>query len=814
MHHTRASTTNLNRYIYGCVFHILTPCLTNYCTCLQVVLEDIELLGSTEDLALASKLDQSRTVKCEEELTNHRSGGVIHRPMLVPLTNDNDELQAVLLDAGVSMDLVAQVVKISETEAEILFLSQQKCKPPLAEASVVAPESNSQGNELVAAPGNTTLLPQESSNKNNEEREPTSPFDKVLRQYVDQTSRERAMLEEILATKISKLTDEVSLWQPPTTSLTDPVNSNEITLYTFGTFFTQCLLCGGSEIQVTCVQMVERTGPLMKKAIGAIFAFEGIIALIVLGIREAKSSQVFQAAIHLAHTVFQTEVTRVNKTTHQPESERSSSKDHESISALGLIEEVSCTNWGYGLRTILEWALASPLCWSISHTGKPNPSSTSSRSLKGLSRFDQVPPSIDRDFLQFIRLLVEQDLTRTKFFDELLDLTPTGNASGIIFARNRLRLLRLALRNEIIRCQISTNVKTNIQALCTSILTPKHFTHSDQTTMERGDRDVLTIRLASECLEEVDSSVLSRDQRNYRANLLTSVRRHLEVSNNSNSHHSHRYFHTAFFIQDPLLDAEVAEFDTQLQRYFSHHPRPTALYRHSFVRGSRSTSKNDKAEMRESFQKGNIAFDGQVVARTLPIGTFHDEIQHKSAPFVFEIGTPTDKKSTTTPSSHHAGHQEIVSSFSAFRGTIERRNDPPKRSNKVSPEQHLQAPSGTKAAGTTTNKQPVTTVVNSTVSTLPSNTTAVQSPSRDAEDSTAIPKSAITNQTFGTTPPASHPPISIPAVAEQVPPNTEGASLSNKANQPDPVKGGAKGRGKEKGKGKTSGKDPEHCVLQ
>ncbi|KAF1776850.1 hypothetical protein GQ600_11512 [Phytophthora cactorum] len=344
----------------------------------QVVLEDIELLGSTKILHLFK-------------------GNTLSKMTMIKLTiaDDYDELQAVLLDAGVPMDLVALVADISRREPEMLLPSQQKDE--------VIPESRSPSSK----PSDGTLITEE---QGNEERTQLH----LSIQHCDK----RSMLEEILATKISKRIDDVSSWQCPAISPTDPANSNEITLYTFGTFFTQCLLCGGADIQVTCVQMAERTAPLLKNVIGPTCAFEGIVAMIILGIREAKTSQVFQTAIHLAYTIFLAEST-----------------------SLRLIEEVACANWSYGLRVILEWTLASPFCWSISHTGKP--------SLEGLERVSKAPPSVDR----FIRLLVDQDLTRTTFFGELLDFTPTDNATGLTFARNHLRLLRLILRSDIIRCQ-------------------------------------------------------------------------------------------------------------------------------------------------------------------------------------------------------------------------------------------------------------------------------------------------------------------------------------------------------------------------
>ncbi|ETN17638.1 hypothetical protein PPTG_05387 [Phytophthora nicotianae INRA-310] len=261
--------------------------------------------------------------------------------MLLPPANDYDELQAVLLDAGVPMDLVVQISNMSRDD-EILL-------QPTGE---VIPELRSPSNTSRAISGNGTVISEERDSRTNDEKDVTSPFESALRQYLEQSARERSMLEKIFATNISTSTVDVSSWQPPTNSPTDPANSNEITLYTFGTFFTQCLFCGGPDIQVTCIQMAERTAPLVKKVIGATCAFEGIVALIVVGIREAKTSQVFQTAIHLAYTVFLTETASTKKMSEHGEDEHCGG-----VSALNLIEEVACPNWSYGLRVILEWAL-------------------------------------------------------------------------------------------------------------------------------------------------------------------------------------------------------------------------------------------------------------------------------------------------------------------------------------------------------------------------------------------------------------------------------------------------------------------------
>ncbi|OWZ11887.1 hypothetical protein PHMEG_00015027 [Phytophthora megakarya] len=742
-----------------------------------VVLEDIELLGSIEDSATAHGLGSSLSCakfKQVDEFSNHRSG-VIHRRVRLPLTSDNDNLQAILLDAGVPMDLVVQVATISEHE-ESGSLPKSQSDREECYTTEFTPESNSQVNGIIEISDRTSL--QYQKRIDNEDKEPISPFDGVLRQHIKQTSRERHMLEEIFANKIYTRRDEIDSWQSPTITPDDPVNSNEITLYTFGTFFTQCLLCGDAEIQVTCVQLVERVAPLLKNAIGSISTFEGIIALIILGVREAKSSQTFHAAIHLAYTVFHTESMHVQNSSHT----LNAKDDNFRTSALGLIEEVACANWSYGLRITMERILASSLCWSVGHIGTSMPCKTSFRVS---NRSPKPSPSIDRQFLQFIRLLVEQDLTRENFFNELIDLASTDNEPGSSFTRNRLRLFRLILRNELIRCKVPPYLKMSVQTLCSNVLT-------SLSSPRRGlERDTTTTRLASECLTEIDRPG-ANDQENTK--LLTSLHRHLEDSNIPNSHH---YIHTALYIQDPLLDADETEFMTQLQRYFSGQTRPNALYRHSFVRTS-AVMEGGPVKTCESLRKGNIVFQGQLVARTPPTGTFHDEIERNSAPFVFDLYD----MSATGSSLLSADHQKVTSSFAIFRGTLERRSATPKRSSRVSPAQQKAAlMTGTKMTNTQHDVDPGN-------KTLITSLSGNLSPDLDAKILPNIPAPRLTPVTAAT------------IAGEQTPKQPEDIKYLNTSNDPDRKSGNKynqqnrKNKGNVKDKNKKDYKNPDNCILQ
>ncbi|KAF1776816.1 hypothetical protein GQ600_11477 [Phytophthora cactorum] len=278
----------------------------------------------------------------------------------------------------------------------------------------------------------------------------------------------------------------------------------------------------------------------------------------------------------------------------------------------------------------------------------------------------------------------------------------------------------------------------------------------------------MVIRLASECLAELDR--------------LT-----------SNGHQSNIL----------LTKAEKQVFTAQLQRYFSSQPRPNGLYRHSFVRASQL---DDGAyEPSESFQKGNIAFQGQVVARTPPTITFHDEIQRNTAPFVFNIGDSVP---------HPAGHHEIVSSFAAFKGTIERRNDPLKRSNKVSPEQQKQIyrsqnllpQANNPTKNTITSDYPGGTVAKDS-SSVPEIVALNQTPATSKE----VP--AVSTQQLATTPPVNSP---APVINKLKPKEPTKQLIS--INQTDRRKRGAKGTSQEKVKSdsgsRNDGKDPDHCILQ
>ncbi|GMF13829.1 unnamed protein product [Phytophthora lilii] len=811
MHQAKAHRTNLSRYRFvRDVLHSGTNYFTNCHHLAQIALHEIELLGSVDGIDKPS-------------IHYKPSDLVAERPQLPPSRNDSDELQTVLLDAGIPMDLVAQVANVNVKNAEMVSSPQHHHGgSPLSDINKIAPVSNKPDNDNdTAALSEDTQAFQAIENDN---CGATSPFDKVLRHYVEQSVREKAVLEEILATRISNRTEDVSLWLSPTIPLEDPANSSEITLYTFGVFFTQCILCGESDIQVTCIQMAERFACFLVKTIGVTDAFEGIVALIVLGAREAKSRHVFQAAIHLAHTVF------LGSSSRQPGQARDAidSSSGRSATALGVVEEVPQSNWSYGLRIILEWTLASSLCWSITNrTGKPSQQfKTDSQTLKSSGQAANGTQSIDRSFLQFIRLLVGQDLTRSSFFDELLDLTPTTSATGSLFATNRLRLIRLALRNEIIRCQISTNVKDRIRTLCNSITTASNTTN---TQVKVAYDDTVRIRLASECLDKINESEPSTHVSSYekQPNMkwLASVHKHLEISSSPNNHHSHYYCHKPLCIEDP---SEAAPFATQLQQYFLTQPRPSALYRHTFVLGA-CTASNDDTEVKELFKKGNIAFQGHVFPRNPPSESFHEEIQRKAAPFVFDISNG-NKNPNMPQTSQVTGLQEIVSAFAAFRGTIERRSDRPKQLSKVVPQnQHLHADvKGTIAAtankpsvvSTSNNNNPTATLPSTvgTVSTsaqhvIDSSPAAMISRPNDIKISTQLADSPVVSQTPQVTPPVQNHLESPPAI---VAPETLATSQVSNTNQTNPSKSGPDVEVKQKGKRKTNSdtKDPENCVLQ
>lgn len=107
------------------------------------------------------------------------------------------------------MDLVARLISISEAKMPALPL--EDCKSQVADNSEAVPESSSEGKTSVALPGSPSAGVLET---NDDDREIPSPFDCLLRQYVEQAALEKAVLEDILATKLCERKDDVSTWQP------------------------------------------------------------------------------------------------------------------------------------------------------------------------------------------------------------------------------------------------------------------------------------------------------------------------------------------------------------------------------------------------------------------------------------------------------------------------------------------------------------------------------------------------------------------------------------------------------------------------
>ncbi|RLN55519.1 hypothetical protein BBJ28_00002769 [Nothophytophthora sp. Chile5] len=739
---------------------------------LQVILEEIEVLGSAQPLRGAQ-------IKGDEGTSTW------HSPLFLSRTKDEDSLETVLLEAGVSLDLVSQVVAFQQATNDP---ESPLSDPTLQVAS--SPPTESNDSYLLESKPTDNVDPQL-----DQEQEPVSPFDSALRQYVEQNARETAMLESVLGSRIHSL--DLSSWQSPTLSARDPANSNEVTLYTFGGFFTQCLLCGTSDVQVTCVRMVERYAQVLKTTANATAAFEGIVAVVVLALRGSQSTQVFQTAIHLAHTLFQAPSSTRSMENQTPfDGETEATTVLLTQTTLGLVQELPRTNWSHGLRVVLESALANPRCWSISTAeARSGHNKTRPGALGALLRPDKrdsthsVPPTVDREFLQFMQLLLAQELTSMSFFEELLcelRALEKGSAVSITFRTNRLRLLRLLLRSEGLRSQVPASVESRIQTLCRQIVDRKASVRSFNggDTFMRQNVDVDLIRLASDCLEALAWPTAGV---NASKQVLSSIHKHLEATQNSSRHHS------ALFLQDPLTAVEASEWIKQMQRYFSAHLRPSGLYRHCFVRGSLAGSEKGSTETQELLQKGNITFRGLVEARTPPTRTFHQQLEQKTTPFVFEVHTQA-----AVPSLQLPGQQEIASSFAAFRGSIERRSDLTKRSSRIAPEGQSQ--SASIKVATPANGNPN--------SPLPSTRAAQLSSNREVGVPTVNSGGEQANPAPTPTEPAVVSPVlPLPAVnGEPNPPEPKQESLLS----PDPHKSQNKGKSKPK----NGAKDPDNCVIQ
>jgi hypothetical protein len=319
---------------------------------------------------------------------------------------------------------------------------------------------------------------------------------------------------------------------------------------------------------------------------------------------------------------------------------------------LDIVNELSQEHWLPGMTRLLDEFLANDCCWSASaiRYGKQAQLSQSR--------------TVNRYFLQWVRLLLQQSATQRAFLmvcsstDNLrLDPTTSNNnrsqTAAYTCAANKLRLLRLLLSTAVGRSAFSDDARERITGCCRRLAqTSKHSeTVTVSTTLQR---------LSKECLQLL-AGQHSHD------NPATMGWRTNEPPAHGPVKKSAVYAHCPLFRKHPLSPAADDQLSNLLRRYYDTRPRPPALYRHHFERCNVVDTDTSKTT---SIAKGNIHFVGVIEARESPQSdtSFHDRLAQQTRPFVFDPpasrATRHDGQSSTTT---------VESPFSVFRGTVERR---------------------------------------------------------------------------------------------------------------------------------------------
>lgn len=262
----------------------------------------------------------------------------------------------------------------------------------------------------------------------------------------------------------------------PTILPHDRGNLLEIVMYTFGSFFAECLCCELQDVRVLTISAATQFIKILREAMGAVVAFEGAVALLRLSFQEADQC-VFQASLHLAQTIFQQHT--------------------------GFLDDLPDESVLLGLRNVAEALLANPCCWRVTTTGTRTPAS---RPVSTSS----VKRRISLELLTLVWTLVGQEKTRLSFYKVLLPVASSSNQcrrdSGSkgqenalrnhVTTSNRLRLIRLLLQRHRARLlQIPSRSLTSMQHYCEETQDAAAISAFASSSSSREQA-----RLARECL--------------------------------------------------------------------------------------------------------------------------------------------------------------------------------------------------------------------------------------------------------------------------------------------------------------------------
>ncbi|GLD93627.1 hypothetical protein PINS_up002219 [Pythium insidiosum] len=379
----------------------------------------------------------------------------------------------------------------------------------------------------------------------------------------------------------------------PSISLDDSQRRIAIVAYTFGAFFTQCLLHhsppsapqddtdneddedeNSSALVTHALHVAERFTPvlLLSKSLPPPLVAEGLVAVVGLALARPSSSSssrassrcVLHASLRLVRSLFQ----RRHRST----------LDFVTATPRGVVTT--------RLRAVLGAVLVSRRLWT-----RP-------------TRLAKT--AIDRQWLQTLRLLYDQQETRASLVAALVPSTEEEQRkdNGESTRENRLRSLRWVLQQQQRRKQrdaaLTSEQTAAIRSCCERLLPP---------TSEKENGTLVLRRLASECLallERLDpehahtsSNSKSKESRLARSlsldAQLASLRRHLQQQQQTEDDNDDvaderddreaaaENAHESLDQRDLLSPTQRDALVRHTARYFQLHARPDALYAHAFT---------------------------------------------------------------------------------------------------------------------------------------------------------------------------------------------------------------------------------------
>lgn len=603
--------------------------------------------------------------KCNDRRVNKRSDALRADKTCA---NEEEALRSVLLDAGVSPELVSQVLA-SYSGAAKLLLGDDASKCNVAPATAGSMKLPTRSDDSPPMPETTsTWVPTASltaDSTSSHEFSPrddivqlVSPFDTAMKKYVDRKRDDSTLFSRIVSDDASTnrdMTVSIPVVGDACASGRSPSSDGQVVAYTFGEYLADCIRSSTDpDIQVRSIEIAEQYALVIKETCGSMALFEGCASLICLSLEHSVNPRVFRAASQLACTLFEA-MDELDPSTTPAHSARTLS--------LNIVNELPREHWAAGVAKLLDGFLSSDCCWSASTT------------TQGYKAPMSKPRTVNRYFPQWVRLLLQQSATKRAF---VVVCSSTDNvrvdanidcslSAALTSTANRLRLFRLLLSTGMDRSALPADIRERITAFCGVFV-------QDSRRIELVSVASTLSRLAHECLELLkyqSNPAIGNSNSNAKKRVRIGLTRAGTTSSISG------YVHLPLFRKHPLNAVAEDQISDQLRRYYDSHPRPHALYRHNFERCDAVDVHPGEVT---NFTKGNIHFRGVIEARepSQSEASFHDRLAQQTRPFVFDLATGSPTQDGKSARREPASAKAVESPFSVLRGTMERRDAMPR----------------------------------------------------------------------------------------------------------------------------------------